>query len=406
MFFAFILITASLLIWSIKKDGAYDFLENSFENITTPSMDELIEQRGYLQFDFKETSYFYIANQYSLVNHNIENTEDVKVLIRLFSPLKFQKIEDLDKRTEDLYRKRIKYFVMPEDNKKNEIDAFFIITDKIILYGTNFYKVMEESEIDVSLFKGIIGEENLVMIDGELYHDLYLIDSREEDPNEQYASILKSCKGGKIPTEDKQSNFGLNYKYRKMDEEGAISIKIDDEWHIYATEEGMTYFMNGVSNIPLPLGVLEEPPELIVESNIENLPSFITVKSRSYEWKYLSDENNEKESEIQLKTVKGGNPLTEIVEKNTVYNAGREGYLLKFGEYLPDEVQIRRWPIEYVGREEKELEGETVVVDLNNFKSYIMNTEVDKVYVYELTATWESVGIAKYVFNITPNGGM
>ena len=84
----------------------------------------------------------------------------------------------------------------------------------------------------------------MVQVDGVIYIEtgiglmgLGLTDGSESSM-EMDGEITSSVEGWEMPAADDQSNFGTGYGYRYFeDEEGAIMLYMNGQWHLFATEE-------------------------------------------------------------------------------------------------------------------------------------------------------------------------
>lgn len=84
-------------------------------------------------------------------------------------------------------------------------------------------------------------EENdlipMVMVDGELYLDTGYNNTDIRKCGTPDGEITSAVKGSERPTENNQSNFGTGYGYQYGVTEGTIEIYMNDQWHIFATED-------------------------------------------------------------------------------------------------------------------------------------------------------------------------
>lgn len=156
---------------------------------------------------------------------------------------------------------------------------------------------------------------------------------------------------------------------------------------------------------------LKEPPELVV-STINNVDSVI-ASCGNYMW------SREMPDGSMTSTIAcGAHPLDEINQRATLYTAFPAGSLsplpdgqmpgsmlsvfyLDFGDVVPENVTVHRWPSTYIGlASEYADDSEDVTVDMSD--GFTILPPGDGEFVYEVHADWGEVGYADYVFNTVP----
>ncbi len=77
----------------------------------------------------------------------------------------------------------------------------------------------------------------MVMVNGVIYMDTGFESTIDGRCGVMDGTIVSQVSGREKPTENDQSNFGVDYGYQYGVSEGTIEINIDGEWRIFATEE-------------------------------------------------------------------------------------------------------------------------------------------------------------------------
>lgn len=77
----------------------------------------------------------------------------------------------------------------------------------------------------------------MVMVDGVIYADTGYTGTYKSNDDTYDREITSTVAGYEAPTENDQSNFGTDFKYRYGETEGTIEINMNHRCCIFATEE-------------------------------------------------------------------------------------------------------------------------------------------------------------------------
>lgn len=248
----------------------------------------------------------------------------------------------------------------------------------------------------------------MVKVDGVVYLDTGIRSSEETSRCD--GSITSRVSNDKRPTEDDQSNFGLDYSYRYGEAEGTIEVCVEDSWLVFATEEKRQELQLGGDSDTSDYGydttgntapAFREAPRLTVASDNNTIKALTGTLS----WTYT-----DKDGTAVSVAGDSAHPLMcrEIMPCLTIPEPDRSGVCsldvcLRFGkapnEFPPSNLTARCWPADSWG--DTDARGEAVTVTREDKNIFLVLKDGD--YIYEVIAEWDSSksaeGSVRYSFS-------
>ncbi len=159
--------------------------------------------------------------------------------------------------------------------------------------------------------------------------------------------------------------------------------------------------------VPAP-GSLDRPPDLMVSAASQK--DAIIAGQYGWQWNIAGSsliacglhplDQQSAEDYQTLYVVFPGERLPQLEEEEM-----RGGiipvYDLDFGEVPPEALEVRRWPMEYIGEAETHF-GDSEQVAVEYSESWMLLPSGEGEYIYEVDASWGQLGSATYVFCTLP----